>query len=93
MLHNLEKLTKETFSLRMFGSSARSLSYAAEGKIDIVIDYHDRPWDFSAGALIVEEAGGKVTDMSGRPWSSRSRGYIASNGTLHKDIIRILKSN
>jgi len=93
MLHNLEKLTKETFSLRMFGSSARSLSYAAEGKIDIVIDYHDRPWDFSAGALIVEEAGGKVTDMSGRPWSSRSRGYIASNGTLHKDITRILKSN
>jgi myo-inositol-1(or 4)-monophosphatase len=90
MLKNLNELTKQVFNVRMFGSTARSLSFVAEGKIDFSVEYHDRPWDFSAGALLVEEAGGRVTDIYGRVWSSRSRGYIASNGILHEEIIQII---
>jgi len=92
MLKNLDKLAKKTFNLRMLGSSARSLSFLAEGKIDLVIDYHDRPWDFSAGAIIVEEAGGKVTDMYGGNWSSETKGYIASNGKIHDEVVKIMLS-
>jgi len=92
MLKNLGELTKRVFNVRMFGSTARSLSFIAEGKIDFAVEYHDRPWDFSAGALIVEEAGGRVTDIYGRAWSSRSKGYIASNGILHDEIMQIISS-
>jgi len=90
IVKNLEKLAKRVFNLRMFGSSARSLSYIAEGKVDFEVEYNDKPWDFSAGALIVEEAGGKVTDLHGRAWSPWTRGYIASNGKLHEEVLRII---
>jgi len=91
ILTNLGKLADNVFNVRMFGSSARSLSFIASGKIDLQIEYHDQPWDFSAGALIVEEAGGKVTDLQGNPWSPRIDQYIASNSRIHEDILRILQ--
>lgn len=90
MLNNLDKLTEQTFTLRVLGSSARSLSYLAQGKVELVIDYYDKPWDFSGGALIVEEAGGRVTDMNGERWSPWSRGYIASNGIIHEKVLKIM---
>lgn len=91
MLTNLGKLADNVFNVRMFGSSARSLSFIANGQIDLQIEYHDKPWDFSAGALIVEEAGGKVTDLQGNPWTPQVDQYIASNSKIHQDILRILQ--
>lgn len=90
MLKNLGKLTHKTFNLRILGSSAVSLSFLAEGKVDIAIDYYDKSWDFSGGALIVEEAGGKVTDMQGKRWNPESIGYVASNGKIHDKILQII---
>ena len=91
-LKNLGKLAKHTFCVRMFGSSARALSFVAEGKIDLTIDYHDKPWDFAAGAFIVEEAGGRVTDIYGKPWSPWVKGYIASNGVVHEEVVKLMQS-
>lgn len=92
MLNNLGTLAKKVFNIRMFGSTVRELSFIAEGKLDLAVEYHDKPWDFVAGALLVEEAGGKVTDFSGKPWTPRSGRYIASNGVFHEEIIKILSN-
>lgn len=90
MLENLVKLSRRVFNIRMFGSATRGLSFIAEGKLDLAVKYHDKPWDFAAGALIIEEAGGRVTDFYGRPWSLKSKHYIASNGVFHEEIVRLL---
>ena len=74
----------------MFGSSVRHLSYLAEGRVDLDIEYNDKVWDFAAGLLLVEEAGGKATDFEGKEWCTTTRGYIASNGIEHKDILKIV---
>jgi myo-inositol-1(or 4)-monophosphatase len=90
MLKGLEKLVDEVFNIRMFGSSARHLSYIAEGKAEIDIEFNDKVWDFAAGLLLVEEAGGKVTDFKGNKWSTGMRDYIASNGITHEKILGAL---
>ncbi len=90
MLGSLEKIVDKVFNIRMFGSSVHHLSYLAEGKIDLDIEYNDKLWDFATGLLLVEEAGGKATDFQGKKWSSKTKGYIASNGIIHKDILKII---
>lgn len=91
MLASLGKLTDEVFNVRMFGSTVRSLSYVAEGKAEVEIEYNDNVWDFAAGLLLVEEAGGKATDFEGRPWNINSRTYVASNRIIHKDVLKMIK--
>jgi myo-inositol-1(or 4)-monophosphatase len=86
MLKGLENLAEEVFNIRMFGSSARVLSYIAEGKLDAAVEFNDRPWDFAGGVCIIEEAGGKLTDLKGNTLSYKTIGYIASNGIIHKKI-------
>ena len=49
------------------------------------------PWDVAAGALIVEEAGGRVTDFRGREFSIYSREILASNGRIHQAMVRVLQ--
>jgi myo-inositol-1(or 4)-monophosphatase len=91
MLKSLGALADKVFNLRMFGSTVRSLSYLAEGKADIEIEFNDKVWDFAAGLLLVEEAGGKSTDFQGRPWNTKTRRYIASNGILHRPLLKVMK--
>lgn len=91
MLATLEKIVDKVFNIRMLGSSVRHLSYLAEGKIDLDIEYIDKVWDFAAGLLLIEEAGGKATDFQGKKWSSNTEGYIASNGIIHQEILKIIK--
>jgi myo-inositol-1(or 4)-monophosphatase len=50
-----------------------------------------QPWDVLAGALMVEEAGGRITDYCGNAWTLESEDLIASNAALHQDIISITK--
>ena len=90
MLESLGKIADKVFNIRMLGSTARSLSYLAEGKVDLEIEFSDKPWDFAAGLLLVEEAGGRATDLKGGKWSTRSSGYIASNGLVHDEVLSII---
>ncbi len=90
MLAGLSKAVDKVFNIRMFGSSVRSLSYIAEGKVDLEIEFNDKLWDFAAGLLLVEEAGGKVTDFQGKEWDLNTRAYIASNGKVHEGILRMI---
>ncbi|MFH0731965.1 MAG: inositol monophosphatase [Candidatus Omnitrophota bacterium] len=93
MLKGLGRLADEVFNVRMFGSSARHLAYVAEGTAEIDVEYFDKVWDFAAGLLLVEEAGGISSDLEGKPWNTDTKRYIASNKEIHKDIVRILNQS
>lgn len=86
MLDVLGDLSREVFNVRMFGSSVRALSYLAEGRIDFSVEFHDRPWDFAGGVCIIEEAGGKITDLKGNNVTHETIGYIASNAIIHGKV-------
>ena len=89
MLEVLGRISKDVFNIRMFGSSVRTLTYLAEGKIDFTVEFHDRPWDFAGSVCIVEEAGGIFKSLKGQPASPKTIGYIAAN----KNIYPLLEKN
>ena len=68
--------------MRLMGSSALGLAYAAAGRLDIYFHHHLSPWDIASGLLIVREAGGAVTDKQGRPANLCTSSIIASSDRL-----------
>ena len=76
---------------RAFGSAALSLCYVAAGRLDGYFHLSLSPWDVAAGALIIEEAGGRITTLTGEPWSIHSKAYVTSNGLLHYQLLRICR--
>jgi myo-inositol-1(or 4)-monophosphatase len=92
MLKTLDALAKESFNIRMLGSSARNLTYVAEGTLDFAVEFHDKPWDFSGAVAIIEEAGGKLTDLKGEKLTYKTIGYIASNNVTHEKVQKIISS-
>ena len=73
--------------VRRAGAAVLDLAHLAGGRLDGYWEMHLRPWDWAAGWLLVEEAGGRVTDMKGEPWSLASRDLLASNGLLHGELL------
>ncbi|MBN2119991.1 MAG: inositol monophosphatase [Candidatus Omnitrophica bacterium] len=90
MLKALGKLAQDCFNVRMFGSSARSLTYVAEGKLDFSVEFHDRPWDFAGSVCIIKEAGGVFFDLKGGPVTPKTIGYVTSTEKLYPLIRNIL---
>ncbi|TMA35768.1 MAG: inositol monophosphatase [Deltaproteobacteria bacterium] len=78
--------------VRRGGSAALDLCYVACGRLDAFWEWKLHPWDTAAGRLIVEEAGGRVTDFSARPHRLAGDETAASNGHLHDDLLRALAS-
>lgn len=79
-------------SIRSNGSAEAELCYVAAGKIDVYVESFIQPWDVSAGACILMEAGGRVTDYSGGDelWPS-GRQVLATNGALHERMLGEVK--
>ena len=77
-------------ALRRIGSAALDLCYVACGRFDGFWELSLSPWDMAAGALIVVEAGGRVTDFQGSPFSNYKPEVIASNGLIHGRMVEIL---
>ena len=90
MLEGFRRLIPSVFNIRMLGSCVADLARVADGKVDADIEYNVKPWDIYGGALIVEEAGGRVTDFSGKPWYLSRGPYIASNGLIHDELQKLL---
>src|SRR5262245_9378486 len=67
------------------------IGYVASGGCEAFIDNNSTPWDFAAVALIVREAGGRVTDFEGREWTKKSSSILASNGVLHRRLLNRLR--
>jgi myo-inositol-1(or 4)-monophosphatase len=77
-------------AVRRAGSAALDLAYIAVGRFDGFWELKLMPWDTAAGWLLVEEAGGVVTDLRGDPYHLHSRNMLASNGLIHAEMARIL---
>jgi myo-inositol-1(or 4)-monophosphatase len=82
----LQDLAAHTFNIRMFGTSVRQLTYLAEGVLDGIVEFDDHPWDYTAGACIVAEAGGMISNLRGGPLTYKDTGFFASNGRVHQEI-------
>ena len=78
-------------AVRRAGSAALDLCYLATGRFDGFWELKLHPWDVAGGGLIVEEAGGKVTDLAEGPFSVYSQEILASNGNIHSQMSEILK--
>ena len=74
-------------AVRRAGSAALDLCYIACGRSDGLWELDLAPWDTAAGLVIAEEAGGRVTDFSGTPFSIYSREILASNGAIHEEMM------
>ncbi|MFY9559853.1 MAG: inositol monophosphatase family protein [Terriglobales bacterium] len=80
-------LTLRTHGVRRAGSAALDLCNVACGRFDGFWEFNLNPWDTAAGVLIVEEAGGRVTNFSGGPFQLDSRETLASNGLVHDALV------
>ncbi len=76
--------------IRRLGSAALDLCYVACGRFDGFWEENLNPWDTAAGALIVEEAGGKVTDYDGAPFHVDKKQILSTNGQIHSEMISLL---
>lgn len=85
--------TKEARGIRRLGSAAIDFCYVAKGVFDGFWEVHLKPWDICAGKLIVEEAGGLVTDFYGNKIDIFTNRILATNGKIHEAMISVLKSN
>jgi myo-inositol-1(or 4)-monophosphatase len=81
------QLTLRTHGVRRAGSAALDLCNVASGRFDGFWEFNLNPWDTAAGVLIVEEAGGKVTDFSGGEFQLASHETLASNGLVHDALL------
>ncbi len=76
--------------VRRDGSAALDFCYTAMGRFDGFWEMNLSPWDMAAGALIVEEAGGKITDLKGDNFSIYKKNVVASNGIIHDGMLSII---
>lgn len=88
-----EILTRNTRAVRRLGSAAIDFCYVAAGVFEGFWEVHLHPWDICAGKLIVEEAGGLVTDFDGNKIDIFSKRILASNSFVHNKMIELLKVN
>ncbi len=87
-IHFYHQITLRTHGVRRAGSAALDLCNVASGRFDGFWEFNLNPWDTAAGALIVEEAGGKVTRFDGSPFEIDSRETLASNGLVHEALLQ-----
>ncbi len=87
VLHLAHELFPGAQCLRIPGSAALGLAYAACGRYDLFIHHHLYPWDVASGILLVREAGGTITDHLGGPVTIASRTVIAGGASAHADFL------
>ena len=84
---------KASNGVRRFGSAAIDLCFTAAGRFDGFWEYALKPWDIAAGKIIMEEAGGMVTNMDGSLFNPKLENVLASNGLLHSEMLRVIKEH
>lgn len=84
-------LGTEVIALWTLGSPALGLCYVGAGRLHAYFSLKLRPWDVAAAAVILQEAGGTLTDIAGGPWGFSEGGYLASNGVVHGGMLRAIK--
>jgi len=90
-LEIFEKLIRKSIPVRRLGSAALDLCWTAAGRFDGFYEHKLQAWDSAAGYLIVQEAGGVVTDLKGDKFNPDQPGIIASNGKIHDQLLALMK--
>ena len=86
-IHFYQEFTLRSHGVRRYGSAALDLAYVACGRYEAFWEFHLNPWDTAAGFLLVEEAGGRISDFSGGAFRLDSREVLASNGQIHEELV------
>lgn len=86
--HLLDTFYGKAASIRMIGSAAIALCYVAGGRLDAYVEKYIGQWDYMAGALIVQEAGGCVTDYEGHSDFTQGNSVAATNGVIHQEMLQ-----
>lgn len=87
---DIASIAPRVMDMRSYGSAALQLAYVASGRLTASCDLDLHGWDHAAGALLVEEAGGRVTDALGRPYTPVIADAISSNGLVHDALLSCL---
>lgn len=90
-IHFYHEFTLRSHGVRRAGSAALDLAYVASGRFEAFWEFNLNPWDTAAGILLVEEAGGRVTDFAGNPVRLDSREVLASNGRIHDEMVSLFE--
>ncbi len=88
-----ERLVRKGVPVRRLGSAALDLCWVAAGRFDGFYEHSLKAWDSAAGFLIVEEAGGKVTDLNNNYFSPYQPQIIATNGLIHNELVDLVNNN
>ena len=88
----LESIFNKSMHMRMFGSGLAAMTYIASGKFDVFLNVQTNPWDILPGALLIEEAGGVVTDIKGKKVDYDSVSVLATNGNVHDQMLKLLEN-
>jgi myo-inositol-1(or 4)-monophosphatase len=88
-VHFYQQFTLRSHGVRRAGSAAIDLAYVAAGRLEAFWEFNLNPWDTSAGYLIVEESGGKVTHFDGSKFTLDSREVLATNGLIHAEMVSL----
>lgn len=93
ILGYFNRMVKASQGIRRLGSAALDLCFVAAGRFDGFWELGLKPWDTAAGELIVREAGGKVTDLTGGEFKNEVGEIVASNGKVHGEMLKALSSH
>ena len=91
LLASIGNFLEQARGLRRTGTAALDLCWLAEGLFDVHYELHLNPWDTCAGAVILLEAGGRITDFLGHSWDMWQPQLAASNGLVHSEMLECLK--
>lgn len=86
----LNKVLKACQGIRRAGAASLDLCYVACGRYDAFWERQLKPWDVAASLIILSEAGGNYTTMSGKPYSFSEKEFLCSNNKIHNDLVKIL---
>ena len=92
-LDHFARFALKAQGVRRTGSAALDLCCVAAGRLDGFWEVQLSPWDMAAGAVILREAGGRVTDFRGRPHSIYGKELVASNGLIHEAMLKVLQED
>ena len=91
-IHFYHEFTLRSHGVRRAGSAALDLAYVAAGRLEAFWEFNLNPWDTAAGILLVEEAGGKVTDFAGGHFQLNSNEILSSNGLIQDELIVLFRN-
>jgi myo-inositol-1(or 4)-monophosphatase len=87
--HYYWDFTLRSHGVRRDGSAALDLAYVAMGRFDSFWEFGLNPWDVAAGIVLVQEAGGIISDMQGQPYTLGGPSILASNGRIHEEMVSV----